>query len=151
MARTLKTSESIVIDRPVTEVFRYMSNPDNLPEWGSNVVEYKLLSGSPDEVGAVLDVTARVAGVRIHATEEIADYQENKMLRIRSKESKIGYDRELDFESDGDGATRVTFRQDADAGTGLFKFADTVVVKLYSRDVRSNLENAKTILESPKS
>ncbi len=148
MARTLKTSESIVIDRPVSEVFRYMCNPDKLPEWSSNVVEYKVLSGAPDEVGAVMDVTARVAGVRVHATEELTDYQENKVLRIRSKESKIGYDRELDFESDGDGATKVTFRQEADAGTGLFKFADPVVVKMYARDVRSNLENAKTILET---
>ena len=151
MARTLETSESIVIDRPLPEVFRYMSDPDNLPEWSSNVVEYKVLSGAPNEVGAVMDVTARVAGVRVHAIEELADYQENKVLRIRSKESKIGYDRELDFESDGDGATRVTFRQESDAGTRLFKFADSVVVKLYSRDVHSNLQNAKTILETPDS
>ncbi|RVW08001.1 hypothetical protein EGT67_18925 [Prescottella agglutinans] len=148
MARTLETSETVVIDRPLPEVFRYMTNPDNLPEWSSNVIEYKVLSGAPNEVGAVMDVTVRVAGVRIHATEELSDYQENKVLRIRSKESKIGYDREIDFASDGDGATQVTFRQKADAGSGLFKFADAVVVKMYARDVRSNLENAKAILES---
>jgi hypothetical protein len=31
---------------------------------------------------------------------------------------------------------------------GYFKFADPLVMKLYSRDVRSNLEKAKTILEA---
>ena len=49
--------------------------------------------------------------------------------------------------SDGDG-TRVTFLQEAEAGTGLFKFADPIVQRLYTHDVRGNLEKAKTILES---
>lgn len=148
MAKTLRTRESIVINRPVPEVFEYLSDPDNGTEWASNVVEYDIVSGSRDEVGSVYSLTARVAGARIKATEELVDYEENKRIRLESQESKIGYTRELDFDSDGDGATKVTFVQDGETGTGLFKFADAIVQKLYARDVRSDLENAKTILEA---
>lgn len=145
--RTLRTNESIVINCPVTAVFEYMSNPENAPEWASNVVEYELVSGRRDEVGAVMSMTARVAGARIHATEELTAYEANKRLGFESKESKIGYTRELEFESNGDGATKVTYLQDGEEGSGLFRLADSVAQKLFARDIRGNLENAKEILE----
>lgn len=147
MSKTLKTDESIDIQRPVSEVFDYLSNPENATAWSSNVVDYSLISGKPDEVGAVFSVSAKVAGVRVDATEELAGYEPNKLLEFRSKESRIGYVRQLRFTGDGAG-TRVAFVQDADTGSGLFKFADPIVQKLYAHDVRGNLEKAKTILES---
>lgn len=151
MAKTLRTSESIVINCPVEEVFAYMTDPDHASEWGSNVDEYRMLSGAPDEVGSLAALTTKVAGVRIQSTEEITAYEENRRIGFESKESRIAYDRELDFDSDGDGATKVTFRLDAEQGSGLFKFADAVTQKLYAHDVRTYLANAKTILESAKS
>ncbi|SDC67655.1 SRPBCC family protein [Rhodococcus tukisamuensis] len=147
MPKTLKTEESIVIERPLAEVFAYLSNPENGTAWNSNVIDYKVISGTADEVGSVTEFSAKVAGLRLEATEELTTYEPNKRLQWRSKESRIGYTRELDFDSDGDG-TRVTFLQEAEAGTGLFKFADPIVQRLYTHDVRGNLEKAKTILES---
>ncbi|WP_137876218.1 SRPBCC family protein [Rhodococcus sp. Q] len=147
MAKTLRTEESIMIARPVADVFEYMSNPDNAPAWNGNVVDYNLESGKPDEVGSVTSFTAKVAGFKLEATEELTDYQANKRLGFRSVKSKVGYDRELDFAVDGE-HTRVTWVSEAEAGTGVFKFADPIVQKLHAHDVRSSLEKAKTILEA---
>lgn len=144
--KTLTTEESIVIARPLGEVFAYMANVENGPEWNSNLVAYTLTSGRPDEVGAVGSFAVKVAGLRLEITEVLTDYQENKHLGFRSEESKIGYERALDFAADG-ASTRVTFRQEAEAGTGLFRFADPIVQRLYAHDVRGNLETAKAILE----
>lgn len=148
MAKTLRTNESIVIDCPVGRVFDYFTDPQHVSEWGSSIDEYKMVSGSPEEVGSLAEVTTKVAGVRLHATEEITAYEKNKRIGFESRETRIGYERELDFDSDGDGSTKVTYRLDAEAGTGVFKFADAIAQKLYAHDVRSNLENAKTILEA---
>ncbi|WFR72354.1 SRPBCC family protein [Prescottella defluvii] len=148
MAKTIRTNESIVIDCPVAEVFAYFTDPENVPDWGTSIDEYKMVSGSPEEVGSLASVTTKVAGVRLQATEEVTAYEKNKRIGFESRKTRIGYERELDFDTDGDGATRVTYRLDAEGGTGLFKFGDTIVQKLYARDVRGNLENAKTILES---
>lgn len=149
MAKTLRTDESVVINRPLPEVFEYFTDPVHALEWGTNISEYKMLSGAPDQVGSVASLDARVAGAKVHATEEITAYEKNKRIGFASRESKIGYTRELDFDSDGDGATKVTFLQEGETGSGLFKFADAMVQKLYARDVRGNLENAKEILEHP--
>ena len=42
----------------------------------------------------------------------------------------------------------MSWHQEMESFKGVFKFADGIVLKLYSRDVRSNLEKAKTLLES---
>ncbi|WP_254622793.1 MULTISPECIES: SRPBCC family protein [unclassified Rhodococcus (in: high G+C Gram-positive bacteria)] len=142
-------SDSVVIDRPIADVFSYLSDPDKATEWSSDVVDYRMVSGAPDEVGSVASTTLKVAGVKVEATEEITAYEENKRIGFESRDSRVEYTRELDFDGDGDGATRVTFKVDAKPSPGLFKFADSVAMKLYARDVHGNLENAKTILETP--
>lgn len=147
MAKAMKTEESITIGRPVADVFEYMSNPANAPAWNSNLVDYRQESGKPDEIGSVTSVAVKVAGLRLDMTEELVDYQQNKHLGFRSQESKIGYDRTLEFDTDGAG-TRVTYVIEAEGGTGLFKFADPIVQRLFAHDVRGNLEKAKTIMES---
>jgi uncharacterized membrane protein len=37
--RVMRVEESIEINRPLEEVFDYMANPENLPEWTGLVVE----------------------------------------------------------------------------------------------------------------
>ncbi|WP_345352837.1 SRPBCC family protein [Rhodococcus olei] len=146
MANTMRTEESITIARPVDAVFDYMSNPENAAEWNSNLVDYTQESGKPDEIGSVTSFAVKVAGVRLDASEELTEYEANKHLGFRSKKSRIGYERALDFATDGNG-TRVTYLMEAEAGTGLFKFADPIVQRLFAHDVRGNLEKAKTVLE----
>ncbi|MFD1815716.1 SRPBCC family protein [Rhodococcus gannanensis] len=146
MADTLKVEESIMIARPIDDVFEYMSDPDNAASWTNNLVEYSV-DGEPDELGTVTSYVVKVAGLRLQGTEELTGYEKDKSRTYRSKDSKIGYERTLEFAVDGV-HTRVTWRQEAEAGTGLFKFADSIVQKLYARDVRGNLENVKTILEA---
>lgn len=147
MSKPLKFDESIDIARPLPEVFEFVSNPDNVTAWNSNLDEYTLTSGSADQVGAVFAITVKVAGIRLSMTEELTGYESNSTLAYRSKESKIGYTREVAF-TGIDGGTRVTSRMESEADTGLFKFGDPIVQKLYEHDLRSNLEKAKTILES---
>ncbi|WP_137723211.1 SRPBCC family protein [Prescottella subtropica] len=147
-AGTLHTDESIVINCPLSQVFSYMTDPARATEWVSSAEEYAMVSGSPDVPGSLAAVTTKVAGVKLHATEEITAYEKNRTIGFHSTESRIPYERALDFTSDGDGATKVTYRLDAETGTGIFKFADAITQKLYAHDVRGNLRNAKTILEA---
>ena len=52
----------------------------------------------------------------------------------------------MTFTDEGSG-TKVTWLQESESLGGVFKFADGLVMKMYSQDVRSNLEKAKTLLE----
>ena len=47
----LTVDESIVINKPRQEVWEFMSDPDNIPVYNSNIVEYELVSGEKFEQG----------------------------------------------------------------------------------------------------
>lgn len=55
---------------------------------------------------------------------------------------------ETRFEDAGEGRTRVTFHQEIGELGGFFgKLGDNLVTRMYQRDVRSNLDEAKELLE----
>jgi len=143
----LTVEESIVIDRPRSEVFDFFSDPANVPVYSSNVVEYEVISGGPREVGRKARLSVRVVGVHLDFTDELVELVENERGKLVSKEGKIPYSITLTYADEGSG-TRVTWLQESETLGGVFKLADGLVMKMYSRDVRANLEKAKTLLEA---
>lgn len=139
--------ESVVIDHPRLQVWEFMIDPENVPVYSSNVVEYELVSGGKQEVGRVCRGVVKVAGRRLELTDELVEVDRGRGGKLVSRDATIPYTLEFRYEDEGNG-TRVTWHQEMESLKGLFKFADPVVVKLYARDVRSNLDKAKTILEA---
>ena len=143
----LTVEESIVIDKPRPEVFEFFSDPDKVVVYSSNVVDYEIISGNPREVGCKARVAVKVVGVRLEFTDELVELVENERSKTESRDGKIPYSITLTFGDEGSG-TKVTWLQESESLGGVFKLADGLVLKMYSRDVRSNLENAKTLLEA---
>jgi len=143
----LTVEESIVINRPRLEVWEFMTDPDNVPLYSSNVVEYEMVSGEKQEVGRICRWVVKVAGRRLEMTDEMVAVEKGRSGDYVSKDAKIPYTLSVHCEDEGDG-TKVTWHQEMESLKGFFKFADPIVLKLYARDVRSNLEKAKTIVES---
>ena len=143
----LTVEESIVINKPRAEVFEFLSDPDKVTVYSSNLVDYEVISGGPREVGRKARFAVKVVGVRLDYTDELVEYVENERLKLVSAEGKIPYSITSTYTDEGDG-TRVTWLQESESLGGVFKLADGLVLKMYSRDVRSNLEKAKTLLEA---
>ncbi len=49
----IKFENTISIDRPITEVFAFLSDLENLPKWNYYVLEVKKLSNSPVGIGSL--------------------------------------------------------------------------------------------------
>lgn len=139
--------ESIVINKPRREVWEFMIDPDNVPVYSSNVVEYELVSGEKQEVGRICRGAVKVAGRRLELTDEMVEVERGRGGKLVSEEATIPYTLSFHYEDEGEG-TKVTWHQEMESLKGFFEFADPIVLKLYARDVRSNLEKAKTILEA---
>ena len=140
--------ESIVIARPREEVYEFMTASENVTLINSNVVEHEIVSGPERTVGTVAKGASKVAGRRLEWTTVIREIDDGKRAVIATTESKIPFTIEMRFEDDPDG-TKVTWSQHTDPLGGFFgKLADSVVVKMYARDVRGNLEKAKLLLEA---
>lgn len=143
----LTVEESIVINKPRLEVWEFMTDPDKVPSYSSHVVEYELVSGEKQEVGRICRWVVKVAGRRLEMTDEMVEVEKGRGGKYVSRDAKIPYTLSVQCEDDGDG-TKVTWHQEMESLKGFFKLADPIVLKLYARDVRSNLAKAKTIVES---
>ena len=142
----LKIEESVVVDKPRQEVYEFLADPANVTLYSSNISEYEITSGQPTEVGRTARVVVKVAGIRLESTDELVEIDEGRMFKLESRDAKIPYTLTITLSDEG-GGTRVTWLQESESLKGVFKLADSVVTKLYARDVRANLENAKTLIE----
>jgi carbon monoxide dehydrogenase subunit G len=143
----LAVEESIVIARPRAEVWDFLTDPENVTVYASNIVEYEMVEGDKHTVGRRCRGAAKVAGRRVEFTDEMRESEPAAHTRLVSEDATIPYSLDLSY-AEEDGGTRVTWHQEVESLKGIFKFADPIVMRLYARDVRANLENAKTILES---
>lgn len=140
-----RVEESIQIDRPVEDVFDYVTDPDNQTTIQSNMIEFH--SDGPMEKGTRTEGVTRVAGRKVAWTAEVTEFQRNRRVELRSIDAPMEFHLTWTYEPAGEGC-RVTFEQEVGSlGSFFGKLADPVVTKMYARDVRGNLENLKILLE----
>jgi uncharacterized membrane protein len=140
-----RIEEHIHIDRPVAEVFAYGTDPDTQTLINTNMEAYEL--DGPMEKGARPRGVSRVAGKKLEWVSEVTEFDEGARVEIRSVEAPMDFHITWLYEADGDG-TMVRFIQEADGLGGFFgRLSDPIVTKMYSRDVRSNLEKLKLLVE----
>lgn len=81
----LTTENTIVINRPIADVFAFVADGETAPRWRPAVVSVKLKSGSKDSVGAVY--MQRVKGGpmgNVPADYEVTKYEPNRRLEFRA-------------------------------------------------------------------
>lgn len=140
-----RIEEHIHIDRPVADVFAFATDPDNQTLIASNMVSYE--QDGPTEKGARPRGVTKVAGRRVEWTSEITEFHVDRRMELRSVEAPMDFHITWTY-TEEDGGTRVDFLQEVPSLGGFFgRLGDPVVTKMYSRDVRGNLENLKVLLE----
>ena len=79
------TSE-VVIDRPIDEVFSYISHLENDPHWCPEVVSVTPQDASPPEVGKKYYLVARPIPLNQRGWYEITDFEPSLYLKLRFKQ-----------------------------------------------------------------
>ena len=142
----IRLEKSVVIDRPVEEVYAYMSNPENNLQWQAHCRGSSITSEGPSGVGTTFDDEARMLRWRIVSTWEITEYEVNSKVSFKSTSgpmrSKGGYT----YES-VDGATKVTFVGEAQL-RGLFKLAQPILAREAKKEWETSFANLKDLLET---
>ncbi|HEX6219962.1 MAG TPA: SRPBCC family protein [Acidimicrobiia bacterium] len=140
--------ESIIIKRSPDTVFRFTTDAVNVPRYSSNVVEYAMLEEGPMGVGSRVRGSVKVAGRRIDFTYEVIEFDPPTRYVSKAVESPISFRVTQHYEPTADG-TRLDWLTESDGFGGFFgKLTESVVVSLHSRDLRSNLERLKSLMEA---
>jgi hypothetical protein len=142
-----EVTESIIIARSPEEVHAFLMTTENVTLWQSNLVEYTLLD---DEFrkGSTFRGVTKVAGRRVPFVMEVAELEAGRHSLMRSTEAPMEFSLEYAFKPHESG-TLFTWHMEAAPFGGFFgKLADPLVTRMFAKDVRSNLEQLKELLEA---
>jgi carbon monoxide dehydrogenase subunit G len=137
---------SVVINRPVEEVFEFVTNPKNDLLWQSGVLESEQTSEGPMGVGTTLRSVSQSMGRRMEGTWEVIEYKANKKITTKAASGPISAETSLAFEP-VEGGTRISLVGEGETG-GFFRLAEPIVVRIFQRDLEASLATLKDILEA---
>ena len=141
---------SVVINRPVEEVFGFVTNPRNDVLWQSGVLESEQTSEGPMGVGTTFRTVGLMMGRQMEMTAEVAEYEPNRKIKYKGTSGPMSTESSFTLEP-VEGGTRVSFVGEAETG-GVFKrlfgIADAIMVRMGQRSWETDLANLKDILEA---
>lgn len=141
---TLQTS--ITINRPIEEVFAFVTDVDNAAKWQSGIIEAKATSSGPTGVGTTYCYVVQVMGRKLETGGEITVYQPLARYGWKSTSGPFPMSGSTTFES-VPGGTLVTDTVEATPG-GFFKLAEPLLMKQQQSQMAKDMKRLKELLEA---
>ena len=136
---------SVVIDRPVDEVYRYVADGTTAPTWRKSCLDVRLVSGSPATVGARYEQGLRGPRGRIAGDYEITEAVPDRVLAFQVVAGPARPGGRYEFAPSGSG-TRVTFSLDWEPHGIRERLMSPMVARTMPGEVRA-LDELKRLLE----
>ena len=133
----------VVVERPLDEVFAYVANPGNVPEWQSGVLETDFAGEM--RVGARWREVRTFLGRRVEATLEATAYEPTGEFALRVASGPIPFS-VRHFFAPAAGGTRIRIVAHGEPG-GLLRFGAAVVARAAERQLRTDYSRLKDVLE----
>jgi uncharacterized membrane protein len=135
-----------LIDRPVEDVFAFISNPMNLVRWQSMVAKVEPASSGPVGVGSKYKIQSEVMGRKMEGVMDITDLVPSEKFGFKNVAGPVQVQAVITFKSVGT-ATRLNFSGQGEPG-GVFKLAEPMLAKQVKSQMEENLKRLKSVLES---
>ena len=142
----VRVEDSIVVERPIDDVFAYMTDPETLPEWQGSCLEARLEGSEPMHAGSRVRETRKFLGRRIESTMEVAEHEPPRRFVIRVGSGPVPFTASNSL-SEANGGTRIDATVEGEPG-GFFRLAEPLVVRALEREMKNNLATLKDVLEA---
>jgi len=142
----MRIEESVEINRPPEQVFEYVANPENLPEWTGTVIETRKDTPRPLLEGSTFTSVGKFLGRKIESPFEITGHEFPRHHSHKSTGGPLPTEWTLTFEEVA-GRTRYTQVAEGEPG-GFFGLVGPLLERVGRRQLRTDLENLKDLLEA---
>ena len=139
-------TQSVTVDRPVEEVWDFLSNFGNTTRWSGGVLEARQTSDGPLGAGSTLQTVVKAFGRRRTADYLVTEYAPGHALAFEVASGPMTSRARYLVEPAGAG-TRLTASGEA-AATGLYRLLSPILVRTLERHSQADLANLKRILEA---
>ena|SRR5437867_4396848 len=140
-----KIERSIVIDRPIDAVFRFVHDPANDATWQTTLIESSRLDEGPLGVGTQVRERRRFFGIQVEMTKEITAYEPSRESAFKYVAGGAPMSGEYHLEP-LDGGTRLTAIGYVEP-RGFFQWADPLFTAMAGRELEASLGHLKDLLE----
>ena len=141
----IRAEESIIIDRPLEEVFAWVGDQTNGPHWQSGLVEVRRTTEGPVGVGTKHTLVRKFMGRRLDADNEYVAYEPNKRIVFKTTSGPVRVEASYLVEPAA-GGVRLTSRIEMDASRFL-SLADPLIAAGLKREMKAALRVLKNGLE----
>jgi carbon monoxide dehydrogenase subunit G len=138
---------SVDIDRPVHEVWEYLIEPENVPEWQSSALSSHKLSKGSVGVGTHLEDERRFLGRRAVSEVEVTEFEPERLFTLHGISGPVRFTVRHRFSEQG-GRTRLDVEAEADPGHGISRLARPMIERAAAHELKGDFSRLKTILEA---
>lgn len=143
----IEFKQSVVIDRPVEDVFPFATDLDTHAQWMVGLLESAHTSEGPISVGTGYRYTVQLLGRTVETTGEVTKYEPNRKYSWKATTGPFPvFEGSFLFDA-VDGSTKVTMVAEGELG-GFFKLAEPLAAGMVRRQLESSLSNLKDVLEA---
>ena len=134
-----------LIDKPIRDVFAFVSNPNNMSKWNSAVVSLQQVTPGEVGVGTKFKTVGEMMGRRIEGEMQITAYEPDTKCGFQVKAGPMQVDMTMTFKTVGTG-TKISLNAQGNPA-GFFKLAEGVMAGRVKSMMEENLARLKSSLE----
>jgi uncharacterized protein YndB with AHSA1/START domain len=135
---------SIHLNRPVDQVFAFLTDASNTPRWQSNLIESEQLTDGPMRVGTRIREVRRLGRRPTAYVAEVTDFEPNHRFAVRvitGPHVTLSYA----FAAE-DGGTRLRYQFAIRTG-GMMRLLEPLIARSLRKQSALDFERLKGILE----
>lgn len=138
----MKYEHEVEIERAPEDVYAFLSDPENLPQWQHEVLEVRRESDTEfTEVRTFI-------GRRVESTIEVTAAEPGREFSIRSGKGPVHFAVRHVLEPVGEGRTRLRIEGESEGAGGVFKLGGRLLHRAIERRAREDFRRLKELLES---
>jgi uncharacterized membrane protein len=143
----IRLEHSVVIRRPLAEVFEHVADPRLDPAWNEAIVAARLTSPEPIGSGTTFEYQTEFLGRRLTLAAVITDHQPGRRACVRTMAGPLRLAGCRVVEAVDDEHTRLTVTLETGA-TGLLRLAEGMAAEPARRQLVASLGRLKAVLEA---
>ncbi len=143
----IKFEIGILIHRPITAVFDYVSDTGNDPRWNSAVVGVEQIDDCDNKLNCRYRMRRVIGKKRVENIYRVTEYQENKLLTIKTLTGPTPFTYRYSFEPIGKN-TKISLSGKVKDDSLPFKARAFLAAHMIKLGAINNFQKLKSILES---
>ena len=137
---------TVTIDRPLEEVWDFVSDPANNPQWQSGVELSDQSPSGPIKIGTRVRIVRKFMGQRIEVVFETTVFEPNTQFAFKSLSGPLPISGSMAVAAT-DSGTEMTYQGTGEAA-GVHGLSETIISGLVNKQVKDDLKALKRLLES---